>query len=89
MFSIRLATAVLAVAVLIAPLGAAPRAQYDYYLTGDAADVAGATEYALGLMGGGTDVGALFTWMSDLSSGLARALLKWPAMQRRVAAVLA
>jgi len=69
MLSSRLAAALLAAAVVIAPLGAAPHPQYDYYLTGDAADVTGTTEYGLGLMGGGTDVDALFTWMSDRAGG--------------------
>jgi cyanophycinase len=57
------------VAVAVAGLAAAPRAQYDYYLTGDAADAAGITEFGLGLMGGGTDVDALFTWMSERAGG--------------------
>jgi cyanophycinase-like exopeptidase len=51
------------------PLASAPRAKYDYYLTGDGADAAGDTEFGLGLMGGGTDVDALFTWMSDRAGG--------------------
>ena len=47
----------------------APRARYDYYLTGNAADVLGPTEFGIGLMGGGTDVDALFTWMGDRAGG--------------------
>jgi cyanophycinase len=51
--------------ILAAPIFAAPRAQFDYFLTGNAADAIGTTQFGLGLMGGGTDVDALFTWMSD------------------------
>ena len=47
----------------------APQARYDYYLTGNAADAAGETSLGIGLMGGGTDVDALFTWMSDRAGG--------------------
>ena len=50
-------------------LSGAPQARYDYYLTGSAADVTGATTRGIGLMGGGTDVDALFTWMSDRAGG--------------------
>lgn len=50
-------------------LSGAPQARYDYYLTGNAADVTGATTRGIGLMGGGTDVDALFTWMSDRAGG--------------------
>ena len=50
-------------AALVAPLGSAPRAQYDYFLTGSGDDVVRPTSFGLGLMGGGTDVDALFTWM--------------------------
>jgi cyanophycinase-like exopeptidase len=61
------------IAVLVcglAPLvSGAPKAKYDYYLTGSGADVAGATTLGIGLMGGGTDVDALFTWMSDRAGG--------------------
>ena len=57
------------VALAVTRLAAAPRAQYDYYLTGSAADAAGATDFGLGLMGGGTDVDALFSWMSDRAGG--------------------
>lgn len=56
-------------ALLVAPLGGAPRAQYDYYLTGTADNVTISTRFGLGLMGGGTDVDALFTWMGDLAPG--------------------
>lgn len=62
--------AVLVILVIAAArLAGAPRAQYDYYLTGSGADVFGATTFGLGLMGGGTDVDALFTWMSDRAGG--------------------
>jgi len=47
----------------------APQAKYDYYLTGSAADATGDTTLGIGLMGGGTDVDALFTWMSDRAGG--------------------
>ena len=59
----RLGCALVAAALLVAPLGGAPRAQCDYYLTGNAGNVAVSTRVGLGLMGGGTDVDALFTWM--------------------------
>lgn len=59
--------AIIALACL--SLSAAPRPKFDYYLTGDAGDTTGATEFGLGLMGGGTDVDALFTWMSDRAGG--------------------
>ncbi len=65
----RIAFVTMVTAALVAPLGAAPRAQFDYYLTGSAANAIGATEFGLGLMGGGTDVDALFTWMSDRAGG--------------------
>ena len=54
---------------LVASLGWAPRAQYDYYLTGSGSDAVGETQFGLGLMGGGTDVDALFTWMGDRAGG--------------------
>ena len=69
MHSMRFAFATLIATALVTPLRGAPRAQYDYYLTGDAADATGTTEFGLGLMGGGTDVDALFTWMSDRAGG--------------------
>jgi cyanophycinase len=50
-------------------LSGAPQARYDDYLTGNAADAAGETTLGIGLMGGGTDVDALFTWMSDRAGG--------------------
>jgi cyanophycinase len=59
--------AIIALACL--SLSAAPKPKFDYYLTGDAGDATGATEFGLGLMGGGTDVDALFTWMSDRAGG--------------------
>jgi cyanophycinase-like exopeptidase len=66
----RVALATLLTLALVTPLAGAARAQYDYYLTGTAADHAGGTtEFGLGLMGGGTDVDALFTWMSDRAGG--------------------
>ena len=61
------------IAILVCAFGrllsGAPKARYDYYLTGNAADVAGQTSLGIGLMGGGTDVDALFTWMSDRAGG--------------------
>jgi cyanophycinase len=59
--------AIIAVACL--SLSAAPKPKFEYYLTGDAADRTATTEFGLGLMGGGTDVDALFTWMSDRAGG--------------------
>ena len=50
-------------------LSAAPKPKFDYYLTGDGGDRTATTEFGLGLMGGGTDVDALFTWMSDRAGG--------------------
>ena len=60
-------TALIALASLASLSGAPPK--FDYYLTGNAADVQATTQYGLGLMGGGTDVDALFTWMSDRAGG--------------------
>ena len=65
----RLGCSLVAAALLVAPLGAAPRAQYDYYLTGNAGNVFVSTRFGLGLMGGGTDVDALFTWMGGRAAG--------------------
>ncbi len=50
-------------------LSGAPKARFDYYLTGNAADATGQTTLGIGLMGGGTDVDALFTWMSQRAGG--------------------
>ena len=61
-------TALIALASL-ASLTGAPAPKFSYYLTGNAADVATATEFGVGLMGGGTDVDAVFTWMSDRAGG--------------------
>jgi cyanophycinase-like exopeptidase len=57
------------VCALTLPLSGAPQAKYDSYLTGNPEDVAGRTTLAIGLMGGGTDVDALFTWMSERAGG--------------------
>jgi cyanophycinase-like exopeptidase len=65
----RVVLAAIIAAASAVPVGGAPRARFDYYLTGDAADVSAATGFGLGLMGGGTDVDALFTWMSDRAGG--------------------
>jgi cyanophycinase len=65
----RFGFATIVTALLVAPLGGAPRAQFDYYLTGSGADASGTTQSGIGLMGGGTDVDALFTWMSDRAGG--------------------
>jgi cyanophycinase len=59
--------AIIAVACL--SLSAAPKPKFDYYLTGTGGDATGTTAFGLGLMGGGTDVDALFTWMSDRAGG--------------------
>jgi cyanophycinase-like exopeptidase len=55
--------------VLSPLLGVAQQAKYDYYLTGNPGDASGRTTLGIGLMGGGTDVDALFTWMSDRAGG--------------------
>lgn len=65
----RLVIAMIVAVAGVVPLGGAPRAQYDYYLTGNGADASGTTRFGLGLMGGGTDVDALFTWMGDRAGG--------------------
>jgi len=65
----RLGFATIVAAAVAASLGLAPRAQYDYFLTGSAADVVRPTTSGIGLMGGGTDVDALFTWMNGHSGG--------------------
>lgn len=65
----RVGLAAITVAALASSLAAAPPARYDYYLTGNAADAPAITEFGLGLMGGGTDVDALFTWMSARAGG--------------------
>ena len=65
----RVALAAAMAAALAVPVGGAPNARFDYYLTGDAANAGGTTQFGLGLMGGGTDVDALFTWMSDRAGG--------------------
>lgn len=65
----RFGFATIVVTAAVASLSGAPRAQYDYYLTGNAGDASGITESGLGLMGGGTDVDALFTWMGDRAGG--------------------
>ena len=65
----RLGFAAILAAAAVVSLSGAPRAQYDYYLTGSGADAAGITEFGLGLMGGGTDVDALFTWMGERAGG--------------------
>ncbi len=63
-----LLAAVLAVALSAATSGA-PKPKYTYYLTGNGADAVGTTTFGLGLMGGGTDVDALFTWMAARAGG--------------------
>ena len=64
-----LALALVLATLLAASIAAAPKARYDYYLTGSAADAAAVTSGGFGLMGGGTDVDALFTWMSGKAGG--------------------
>lgn len=66
---IRVVLAVGIAGVLAAPVGGASQPKYDYYLTGDPANVSGRTTFGLGLMGGGTDVDALFSWMSERAGG--------------------
>ena len=65
----RFILAAVTICLLNPVLSGAPPARYDYYLTGNAADATGETKPAIGLMGGGTDVDALFTWMSDHAGG--------------------
>ena len=65
----RFGLAAIAAAAVVASLSGAPRAQYDYYLTGSDADVIATTQFGLGLMGGGSDVDALFTWMGERAGG--------------------
>ena len=65
----RFGFATIAAAVLVASLDGAPRVQYDYYLTGNGSDAVAPTRFAIGLMGGGTDVDALFIWMGERSGG--------------------
>ena len=56
--------------LFLSPLvSGAPRARYDDYLTGNGDDVSGETTLGIGLMGGGTDVDGLFTWMSERAGG--------------------
>ena len=55
--------------VSVTSLTGAPPPKFDYFLTGNAANVLTTTTFGLGLMGGGTDVDALFTWMSDRAGG--------------------
>ena len=65
----RFGLAAVMAAVLAVPVGGAPRAQFDYYLTGNGGDAVAATSFGIGLMGGGTDVDALFTWMGEHAGG--------------------
>ena len=66
----RLVHAVILLVLAGLSISAAPRPKYDHYVTGNPADVTGATtSFGLGLMGGGTDVDALFTWMSARAGG--------------------
>ncbi len=51
------------------PTEAAARARYDYFLTGNAANVDAATTAGLMLMGGGTDVDAAFVWQIGKAGG--------------------
>jgi cyanophycinase len=60
--------ALIALASLVSLRGAPP-SKYGYFLTGNAANVVATTQFGLGLMGGGTDVDALFTWMSSRAGG--------------------
>ena len=65
----RFGIATIVTVALVVSVGGAQRAQYDYYLTGNANDASGITRFGLGLMGGGTDVDALFTWMGERAGG--------------------
>ncbi len=65
----RFTLATIAASAVVASLSGAARPQYDYYLTGNGGDAIGTTRFGLGLMGGGTDVDALFTWMGARAGG--------------------
>ncbi len=65
----RVLFALIVAGAAVASVSGAPRARYDYYLTGNAADAGGETQFGIGLMGGGTDVDALFTWMGERAGG--------------------
>ena len=65
----RLGFAALIALASFVSLTGAPAPKFSYYLTGNAGNVAATTEAGLGLMGGGTDVDALFTWMSARAGG--------------------
>jgi cyanophycinase len=54
--------------LLIVP-GASAASGYEYYVTGNAANVTGSTTGGLMLMGGGTDVDAAFQWMIAKAGG--------------------
>ena len=70
MNSIRLLLVSILAAMLMAPLASAPKGRFDYYLTGSGENAGGGnTEPGIGLMGGGTDVDALFEWMSARAGG--------------------
>lgn len=69
MTSTRLMLAAVLAVALNATAGGAPKPRYTYYLTGNGADAVGTTTFGLGLMGGGTDVDALFTWMAARAGG--------------------
>ena len=66
----RFGFATIVVAAAVASLSGAPRAQYDYYLTGNDGDLSGTTtQPGLVLMGGGTDVDEVFRWMGERAGG--------------------
>ena len=65
----RFGFAAFVVSALATSFDGAPRAQYDHFLTGNRNDVSATTRPGLGLMGGGTDVDALFTWMGERAGG--------------------
>ena len=65
----RLGLTVIITLASFASLTGAPAPKFTYYLTGNPANVATATESGLCLMGGGTDVDEVFTWMSDRAGG--------------------
>jgi hypothetical protein len=47
----RFGFATIVAATLVTSLSGAPRAQYDYFLTGNGTDAAGDTRFGIGLMG--------------------------------------
>lgn len=71
-FCSRLLVVLFMIAALISPAinaQAKGKLKYEYYVTGNTADVSTATSAGYVLMGGGTDVDAAFQWMINKSGG--------------------